>query len=99
MDEDLAAARAAIERAIERADDSTLREHLRSVSEGLRDLTNEVEPPESTTRGEAPDGDDLESIESEVVDLASETVTPVRSYLETARDEIDEYRRANTRDW
>lgn len=99
MGDDLAAARAAIERAIELTDDPTLREHLRSIHEGLMELSNETEPVDSTTQAVPPDGDNLASIETTIVDLASETEPPVRSHLETARDEIDEYRQTYTEDW
>lgn len=99
MSDDLAAARAAIQRATARTDDASRREHLRAIDEGLLEVTNEKAPTAARTQDEPPHGDDLESIESEIVDVASEADPPVRSHLETARDEIDEYRRAYTRDW
>ncbi|NHN42701.1 hypothetical protein G9C85_13830 [Halorubellus sp. JP-L1] len=104
MDEDLAPAQAAIERAIERTDDPTLREHLRSLDEGLTAVATDGEAGDGTetdakTQDEESRGDKLESIESELADVAGEADEVTRSHLETARDEIDEYRRANTRDW
>jgi|AntRauTorcE11898_2_1112593.scaffolds.fasta_scaffold00035_16 DnaJ-domain-containing protein 1 len=99
MDADLTDARAAIARAIAQTDDPTLREHLESIEEGLEELTNEEDETAASTQNEPPHGDNLESLESTIVDVASETDPPVRSHLETARDEIDEYRRAYTQDW
>jgi|AntRauTorcE11898_2_1112593.scaffolds.fasta_scaffold02767_2 hypothetical protein len=57
MDDDLPAARAAIQRAIECTDDATLREHLRAIDEGLLELTSEKDATVARTQDEPPSGD------------------------------------------
>lgn len=100
MAEELSRARDAIQRASEHADDSTVREQLRSIDEGLMEMTHsEKQTLRAKTSGNVPDGDDLQEIEETVVALTSETNSEARSCLHEARDEIDAYRRKFTRDW
>lgn len=106
MTDELAAARKAVQRASETVDDASIREQLRSIDEGLMEMTESEggttdsggETP-AKTQGDVPHGENLEEVEEKVVGLASRTDEPTRSHLENARDDIDAYRRKYTREW
>lgn len=95
MSDQLARAREAVGRASDTADD-TVREQLRSLDEGLMELTGGDKTQESDTTTE---GDRLEEIEAKLAGLMDETDGDTRAHIEDARDYIDEYRRTFTRDW
>lgn len=101
MADRLASARDAVRRASDETDDATVREQLRSIDEGLRELTEDEGPVDvgPSTEGDEPHGDDLEEIEAKLAGLADEAGGAARGHVEDARDAIDAYRRAYTRDW
>ena len=99
MADELSRAREAVQRASESADDADLRKHLRSIDEGLMEMTAESEPDEARTSGDEPHGENLEEIESKLAGVLSETDGRTREQLQSARDAIDAYRRTTTRDW
>ena len=94
----LARASAAVRRGSEVTDDATVREQLRSIEEGLHELTEADETADDgvSTRASVPNEDELEAVEEKLVDLSDEAEGTTRRHLETARDAIDAYRRANT---
>lgn len=94
MVDQLSRARAAVQRASDEVDDATLRNHLDSLDEGLMEQTEAAK-----TESDEPDGDQLEQIETELVRVMDETGGAALEHLEEARDAIDAYRRAYTRDW
>lgn len=100
MADRLASARDAGRRVSDETVDATVREQLRSIDEGLRELTEDegqvVGGP--GTEGDEPHGDGLEGKEAELADPASEADGPARGPVEAARDAVDGYRRAYTRD-
>lgn len=101
MNDNLASARDAVQRAGDATDDATVREQLRSIDEGLMEMTESEEAPEgeASTTGDHPHGDALEEIEAKLASLAGELDRPARERVEDARDHIDAYRRTYTRDW
>lgn len=89
------AARREIDAASDETDHEYLREQLRSLSEGLREVENDDDPQLQ--------GDRLEQVEAKLTGLADDTEDApsegVLERLETARDEIDAYRRDKAQDW
>lgn len=99
MADELSRARAAVRRASESVDDAAIREHLRSIDEGLREMTSASDSGDARTSGDEPHGENLEEIESKLAGVLSETDGQTHDQLQMARDEIDAYRRTTTRDW
>lgn len=101
MADDLSRARDAVRRAADAADAAEVREQLRSIDEGLMELTESSteEGSPAKTAGDVPDGERLERIEETLVGLASRTDGRTREALEDARDHVDAYRRTHARDW
>jgi len=94
MDDHLTDARRAVVAASDAVDDATVREQLRSIEEGLSDL--------SGARNREDDdqlGDELRTIEDKLSGLLDETDGVTRERIADARDHIDAYRRADTQDW
>lgn len=101
MPEHLDSARHAVQRASEETDDPTVREQLRSIDEGLKEMTHHSETTDDgvSTSGEDPHGGELESVEERLVDLSDATDGAARTHVQEARDAIDAYRREFVRDW
>lgn len=101
MSDRLSRARTAVQHAAEATDNATVRKQLRSIDEGLMEMTERGDSPddEPKTEGDVPHGDDLEELEYRLADLASEVEGKAETYVTNARDAIDAYRRANTHDW
>ncbi len=101
MVERLAGAREAVQRASDVTDDATVRKQLRSIEEGLMEMTErgETVDDEAKTEGDVPGGDDLEEVEAKLAGLVDETDGAARRHVEDARNAIDAYRVAHTRDW
>jgi len=89
------AARRRIDEASDETDHEHLREQLRSLSEGLREIEDDEDPQLR--------GDRLEEVESKLVGLGDETDDETREVvldrLEMARDHLDAYRRDKAQDW
>lgn len=94
MVDQLARARESIRRAADRSDEETVREQLRSIDLGLMEETESA-----STEGDRPVGDQLEQVEKKLAGLAERTDGAVNEDVREARDAIDAYRRAHTRDW
>lgn len=84
-------ARRLVDRASDETDDETVREQLRSISEGLATLEEHHGDPEQQ-------GERLEQVESKLVALANTTDEEVERIAEV-RDFVDAYRRDRARDW
>lgn len=97
----LATAREAIQRASDATDNETVRKQLRSIDEGLMEMTEAGDLPDDVpkTEGDVPHGDDLEEVEQRLADLAGTADGEARTHVKVARDAIDDYRQAVTRDW
>lgn len=89
------AARREIDAASDETDHESLREQLRSLSEGLGEVENDDDPELQ--------GERLEQVEAKLTGLADDTEDApsdvVLERLEAARDEIDAYRRDRAQDW
>lgn len=94
MEDRLASARDAVEKASELTDDSNVREQLDSIERGLDSLSGEAAPDD-----DAEEGDRLEEVERQLVELGDETDDLAAEHVQTARDRIDEFRRDRARDW
>lgn len=101
MPDHLDSARDAVQRASEETDDETVREQLRSIDEGLVELTERSETTDDgvKTSGEHPHGGELETVEERLAELADAVDGAARDHVTDARDAIDAYRRAYTRNW
>jgi hypothetical protein len=101
MADRLASAREAVRRASDVSDDSTVREQLRSIDQGLREMTeaSETTTDDVSTEGDVPHGEELRTVEEKIVGLADRADDEARAHLEDARDAIDDYRRSYARDW
>lgn len=97
----LSSARDAVQRASDATDNAAVRKQLRSLDEGLMEMTESGDLPDDApkTEGGVPHGDDLEEVEHRLADLAGEAEGEAQRHVEDARDAIDAYRRAYTRDW
>lgn len=100
MADRLASAREAVRRAADAVDDAALREQLRSIDEGLREMTEDEGPIDvgPSTEGDVPRGDDLDEVEAKLGGLAAETGGAARGHVEDALAAIVAYRRASPRD-
>lgn len=110
MTDRLQRAREAVQRAAELTDDATVQEQLHSVDEGLEEMTHSSEEDVSDTdreeeggavktEGDVPRGDELQQVEAKLAGLGDEAEGRARSLIRDARDQLDGYRRAYTRDW
>jgi hypothetical protein len=110
MTDELERAREDVQRAADRTDDDAVREQLRSIDEGLKEMTRSSTEERSdsdrrddhapaTTEGDVPRGDELQQVEAQLADLGDDAEGRVRELIQDARDRIDDYRRAVTRDW
>lgn len=95
MSDYLSTARECVQRARETTDQSTLREQLDSLDEGLKELTGGdrtegSNPAEETGR--------LQEIEKKLMGLLEETSGETEDHLREARDAIDRFRQEHT-DW
>lgn len=85
-------ARRLVDGASEETDDETVREQLRSISEGLATLEEDHGDP-------AQQGERLEQVESKLVTLANETEGAEIEQIARVRDLVDAYRRDRAQDW
>lgn len=92
MDSRLDDARDAVDSARTITDDSTAQEQLASIREGLETVADEPTDDERT-------GDRLEEIERQLVELGNDVEELTASHLQTARDQIDAYRREAAPEW
>jgi len=92
MDQRLDDARDAVDSARTTTDDSTAREQLGSIREGLETVADEPTDDERT-------GDRLEEIERQLVELGNNVEELTASHIHTARDKIDAYRREAAPEW
>jgi hypothetical protein len=99
--EHLDSARHAVQEASEETVDASLRQQLRSIDEGLMELTEHSETTDDgvKTSGDRPHGGELESIEEQLVRLSDHADGAARTHVQEARDTIDAYRREFVRDW
>lgn len=96
MADHLRRAREAVESAAAIVDESKsdIHRQLNSIDEGLETLRGDDAPDDDYERG-----DRLEEIEDKLVDLGNKTEGETETYLQDARDHIDEYRRESAQDW
>ncbi|WP_123538548.1 DUF7553 family protein [Halosimplex salinum] len=92
MDRRLAEARDAVDSAKRLTDDSNAEEQLASIRLGLESVDDEQ-------LDETEVGDRLEELERQIVTLGNDVEDLARSHLETARDQIDAYRRESAPEW
>lgn len=92
MDQRLSEARDAIDSAQELTDDSNAEEQLDSIHLGLESVDDEQ-------LDEAQVGDRLEELERQLVTLGDDVEDLAASHLQTARDQIDAYRREHAPEW
>jgi hypothetical protein len=103
-------AREDVRRAADLAEDRTVGEQLRSIDEGLKEMTHSSteagtererssgEEP-AATEGDVPRGDELQQVEAKLAGLGDEAEGRTRRLIQDARDHLDGYRREVTRDW
>lgn len=102
-------AREDVRRASDLTDDA-VREQLRSIDEGLKEMTQSASEAEgerdrsdvyshTTTEGDVPHGEKLQQVEEKLAALSDEADGQARSLIQDARNRLDEYRQAVTRDW
>lgn len=94
MPDPLTEARTAVNEAIDATDDSTVREQLQRVDEGLDELSGDEAPDDPQQQGER-----LETVEEKLVGLGDQVSGPAQTHVENARDHIDEFRRRYAQDW
>lgn len=110
MTDHLERAREDVRRASDVTDDETVREQLRSIDEGLKEITHSSaeasldtdrsdERSRTTTEGDDPHGGDLKDVEAKLAGLGDDVEGTPRALVQDARDRIDDYRRQVTRDW
>lgn len=110
MSHELERAREDVQRAGDLAENETVREQLRSIDEGLKEMTHSSKEDASdtderetdgdaTTEGDRPRGDQLQQVEATLAGLEDDADGRAGSLIRDARDELDEYRRRRTRDW
>lgn len=95
MIDQLSVARQSIQQASETADESDVQEQLKSLDEGMMELTDEGKTKESDPAVEV---DRLEEIEEKLVGLLEKTDGATNTQIEEARDAIDIFRQEHT-DW
>lgn len=94
MEPSLTSAREAVQSASELADDSEVHEQLDSIDEGLATLTGGDAPA-----AEDVEGDRLEEIERQLVQLADDADGLALEHIQAARDHIDAFRREYAPEW
>lgn len=110
MTDRLERAREDVQRASDLTDDDSVREQLQSIDVGLKEMTHSQsedvsdtdrseEDGDVTTEGDVPGGDELQQVEAKLAALADEADGRPRELIRDARDQLDAYRRAVTRDW
>lgn len=106
LHDQLEAARKAVRRASDNADERDVQNQLKSIDEGLGELDNEKEtqpsePGEQKTRQTDPaeEGDRLQEVEKKLAGLLDQTDGAAQTEIEEARDAIDTYRQEHTQDW
>lgn len=101
MTDGIERARREVRRASDLTDDETVREQLRSIDEGLMELTHGDEAGDhpASTRGDVPRGGDLRDVEAKLAGLGDAAEGTPRALIQDARDRIDDYRRQYPRDW
>jgi len=87
-------ARESVRSAIELTDDSTIHDQLQSIDDALEGLSG----PE-TLDDDAEEGDRLEAVERQLVELGNDADGLAGEHIETARDNLDAFRRTSARDW
>lgn len=92
MDRRLAEARDAIDAARELTEDASAEEQLDSIHDGLQSVDDD-------RLDEAQVGDRLEELERQIVTLGNDVEDLASSHLQTARDQIDAYRRESAPEW
>lgn len=110
MTDRLERAREDVQRAAETADDAVVHKQLLSIDEGLEEMTHssaeDVSPTDREeeggavkTEGDVPHGEKLQQIEAKLAELGDDADGRTRELIRDARDQLDGYRRAVTRDW
>lgn len=106
LHDQLEAARKAVRRASDNADESDVRNQLQSIDEGLGELDNEKETQPSDTGEQktketaaSAEGDRLQQVEEKLAGLLDRTDGAAQEEIEEARDAIDTYRQEHTQDW
>lgn len=94
MEPSLARARDAVQSASELTDDAHVREQLNSIDQGLATLTGADAPTEYET-----EGDRLEEIERQLVQLGDDAEGLTLEHIQTARDHVDAFRREYAPEW
>lgn len=94
MEPRLRRAREAVESASNATEDATIHEQLESIDVALADLSGSA-----TLDDDAEEGDRLEEIERQLVELGNDADGPAKRHIETARDLLDEFRRVRAQDW
>lgn len=94
MEPSLARARDAVQSASQLTDDSHLREQLDSIDRGLETLVGEDAPADLET-----EGDRLEEIERQLVELGDHADELTLEHVEVARDHVDAFRREYAPEW
>jgi len=92
MDSRLDTARDAVDSARTITDETEVRNQLASIRDGLKTVADEPTDDERT-------GDRLEEIERQLVELGNDVDELTASHLQTARDQIDAYRREAAPEW
>lgn len=94
MEPSLRAAGDAVRSASELTDDATIHEQLSSIDEGLATLTGADAPEDVVT-----EGDRLEEVERQFVQIGNDTEGVVEEHLQVAPDHIDAFRREYAPEW
>lgn len=108
MEPRLARARESVDAAAELTDDSTVHEQLNSIRNAL-DALSDATSGNSSPEDDAPDdatpddvtekGARLEQVERQLAQLGDDAGGLTAEHIRTARDQVDEYRRAEAPDW
>lgn len=110
MAERLERAREDVQHAADVTDDAVVHKQLLSIDEGLEEMTHsakeDVSPTDRReeggavkTEGDVPHGEKLEQLEAKLAGLSDDADGQAREFIQAARDRLDDYRRAVTRDW
>lgn len=94
MEPALRRARDAVRAASAHTDDSAVHEQLASIEAAIETLSGDESPAD-----DAVTGDRLEEIERQLVELGEDADGAALRHVETARDQLDAYRRADAQDW
>ena len=87
-------ARESVQSAIELTDDSTIHDQLQSIDTALGNLSGS-----ETLDDDAEEGERLEEVERQLVELGNDADGLAGEHVETARDHLDAFRRTTARDW